>query len=126
TKIDFSPDTPAVLPEFDFVFETHFEVLTLSGFNCTVDRPSRFSDSASDALEKNYLSLVNHFKYAGGFGIQVPDVDTIETVNSAAVGEEGSLGTHLEQCRREWGAVPNFVLVDFWDEADPLAAVDSM
>jgi len=126
TKIDFSPATPAVLPEFDFVFETHFEVTTLGGFNCTVDRPSRFSASASGALQQNYLSLVNHFKYAGFAGIQLPDVDTIETVNSAAVGEEGSLGTHLQQCRREWDTVPNFVLVDFWDEADPLAAVDSM
>ena len=41
TNMNYSASTPYLLPEFDFVFETPFEVTQLTGFNCTVDRPSR-------------------------------------------------------------------------------------
>lgn len=124
TNLDYSQSAPAILPEFDFVFETAFEVTELNGFNCTLDRPSNL-DSAASALSSNYLSMVNHFKYQEiTAGIQLPDVDTIGTVNSASTDEQGALGTHLSQCNQEWGAQPNFVLVDFWDEGDTVVATD--
>lgn len=126
TNIDYSADAPSVLPEFDFVFETAYEVTEISGFNCTVDRPSKITDGAT-AVSSNYLSLANHFKYQQVMGdIQLPDVETIETVNSASTEEQGNLGLHLQQCNQEWNSVPNFVLVDFWNEGEPLAAVDTM
>lgn len=134
TGVDYASDTPAVLPEFDFVFETAFEVTSLSGFNCTLDRPSKIGD-ASSAISSNYLSLVNHFKYESLAdsiqlpdidSIQLPDVDTIGTVNSASTSDQGNLGLHLQQCNDEWKTVPNFVLIDFWNEANPLNAVDRM
>lgn len=124
TDVDPSTAYPFILSEFDFVFETSFEVTELSGFNCTLDRPSRI-DSASEAISRNYMSLLNHFKYQSlGAGIMLTDVDAIDTINSAG-SAEGNLGAHLDACADEYGAVPNFILVDFWNEADPLDAVDS-
>ena len=125
TNIEYSQDAPSVLPEFDFVFETAYEVTEISGFNCTVDRPSSVSDAAT-AIEGNYLSLVNHFKYQQVLGADLTDVSAIDTVNSASTSEEGALGVHLEQCHKQWNAVPNFVLVDFWNKGDAMAAVDSI
>jgi hypothetical protein len=126
TNTVYAPATPYLLPEFDHVFETPFEVTAIGGFNCTVDRPSRASP-ASTSLSNGYMSLVNHFKYQSLVGsILVPDVDAISTVNSAGTSEAGNLGKHLQQCKTEWNKAPNFVLVDFWDKGDPIAALDSM
>ncbi|KAM5351459.1 hypothetical protein ACJ41O_004182 [Fusarium nematophilum] len=128
TNIDASTDYPFLMPEFDYVFETAFEVSSLSGFNCTLDRPSNLDDAAS-ALSGNYLSLVNHFKYqslSSSAKFFVPDVSNIDIVNSDETGEDGNLGKHLQECRQDWGAVPNFVLVDFFEKGDVLAATDRM
>ncbi|KAI9166800.1 PLC-like phosphodiesterase [Paramyrothecium foliicola] len=125
TNIDAAPpEHPYLLPEFYYVFETHFEVTEIDGFNCTIDRPNN-RGTATEALAAGYLSLVNHFKYQTLFGgIMVPDVDTLPVVNSAGSGQVGNIGRHMQQCAGEWSRVPNFVLVDFWSEADPIAAVD--
>ena len=126
TNMPYSSSTPYLLPEFDFVFETPFEVTELAGFNCTLDRPSRASPATS-ALSNGYMSLVNHFKYQSlGSGIMVPDVDRIDVVNSPATSADGNLGKHLQACKTEWNQQPNFVLVDFWDKATPIDATDSM
>ncbi|KAI6782189.1 PI-PLC X domain-containing protein [Emericellopsis cladophorae] len=128
TNLDYDATAaPAVLPEFDYVFETPFDVQELDGFNCTLDRPSGL-DSATNALSQNYLSLANHFKYSslGTLGISVPDEDNIETVNSKSISEVGALGTHLDACRQEWGGVPNFVLVDFFNAGETIVALDSI
>ncbi|KAG6028189.1 hypothetical protein E4U19_001636 [Claviceps sp. Clav32 group G5] len=128
TNIQYSASTPYLLPEFTHVFETPFEVASIDGFNCTIDRPSRASkEPASSALASGYLSLVNHFKYQSVLaGVEIPDVSSIETVNSAGGSVVGNLGKHLGECRREWNRVPNFVLVDFWNRGDVIAAVDGM
>lgn len=117
---------PYINAEFDFIFETSYEITEFSGFNCTLDRPSRF-DATSEALAKNYMGLVNHFKYQSGIGagILVTDVDNITTINNASTTLTGALGMHLEDCVSEWSGAATFVLIDFWNEADPLDAVDS-
>lgn len=126
TNIEYSSSAPYILPEFDYVFETPFEVTTIDGFNCTLDRPSSV-DSAASALAGNMLSLVNHFKYQSLFGsVMVPDTDTLETVNDPGTGETGNLGKHLTECEAEWGVVPNFALIDFWSTAQPIEAVDAI
>ena len=129
TNTENDSNAPGILPEFDHVFETHFDVSDLTGFNCTVDRPTRFSDSmagGTTALSEGYLSMVNHFAYSGIGDFSVPDVENIKTVNSAGTSQDGNLGKHLQECRDDWSKRPNFVLIDFWSEEDPLAAVDSM
>lgn len=126
TNMDYSASAPYLLPEFDHVFETPFEVTAIGGFNCTVDRPSK-ANPASTALSSGYMSLINHFKYQSLIGsIQIPDVDSIAIVNSAGTSETGNLGKHLQQCKTEWNKTPNFVLVDFWNKGDPIAALDAM
>ena len=126
TNMDASSDYPYLIPEFDYVFETSFEVTTLAGFNCTLDRPSNASP-ASSALSKGYLSLVNHFKYqtitADTF---LPDLSNIEIVNNASTTTDGNLGKHLSLCKSQYQSVPNFVLVDFWDRGSVLQATDDM
>ncbi|KAH7170445.1 PLC-like phosphodiesterase [Dactylonectria macrodidyma] len=128
TNIDASTDYAYLMPEFDYVFETAFEVASLDGFNCTLDRPSS-ADSASEALSNNFLSLANHFKYqslSSTLSLYIPDVSNIETVNSANTTEDGMLGLHLDDCKTEWGVIPNFVLVDLFEEGDVFTAVDRM
>ncbi|KAJ6446449.1 PLC-like phosphodiesterase [Purpureocillium lavendulum] len=126
TNMDYSASTPYLLPEFDFVFETPFEVTQLTGFNCTVDRPSR-ANPATTAIGNGWMGLVNHFKYQSlASNIMVPDVDRIDVVNSAATTADGNLGKHVQQCKSEWSKQPNFVLVDFWDKGDPMAAADAL
>ena len=126
TNMNYSAAAPFLLPEFDHVFETPFDVTDVSGFNCTVDRPSR-ANPASSAISNGYMSLVNHFKYQNLIGdIEVPDVDMIGTVNSAATTTAGNLGKHLQDCKSEWNKQPTFFLVDFWDKGDPVAAMDGM
>ncbi|EGU79075.1 hypothetical protein FOXB_10414 [Fusarium oxysporum f. sp. conglutinans Fo5176] len=128
TNIDASTQYPYLMPEFDYVFETAFEVPSLTGFNCTVDRPSKIKDGAT-AMASNYMGLVNHFKYqslSDNSDLFVPDTENIDTVNSDGTSEDGQLGKHLQECRQEWGAVPNFVLVDFFEKGQVLAATDKM
>lgn len=125
TNIDPTTNYPYIMSEFDYIFETAYEITELTGFNCTLDRPSRL-DSAANALSSSYMSLVNHFKYQGlGSDILLPDVDSIDVVNSASTSTAGNLGLHLQDCTSEFGTIPNFVLVDFWSAANPLDAVDN-
>ncbi|KAL6403846.1 hypothetical protein AUP68_13219 [Ilyonectria robusta] len=128
TNIDASTDYAFLLPEFDYVFETAFEVATLDGFNCTLDRPSS-ADSAASALSSGFLSLANHFKYQSlstTLSLYIPDVSNIEIVNSANTTEAGNLGLHLQDCKSEWGLIPNFVLVDLFEEGNVFTALDRM
>ncbi|KAK0392835.1 hypothetical protein NLU13_2329 [Sarocladium strictum] len=131
TQIDASPAAPYLLPEFSYVFETHFEVTALTGFNCSIDRPSRAGDDGASALAAGWLGLINHFKYQNVLGsINFPDVNSIETVNDPGSSAVGNLGRQLNECATAWGGQgnkkPNFVLIDFWSENDPLKAVDAM
>ncbi|KAH7329119.1 PLC-like phosphodiesterase [Stachybotrys elegans] len=126
TNIEPSPSHAYLLNEFDYVFETHYAVTELDGFNCTLDRPTNVGDAAA-ALTSSYLSLVNHFKYQElGAGIMVPDVELLDIVNSPGATTDGNLGLHVQRCTAEWTWTPNFILVDFWDEAGPIAAVDDL
>ncbi|KAG5993608.1 hypothetical protein E4U43_003454 [Claviceps pusilla] len=127
TNIHASPAAPYLMPEFSHVFETRYQISDLAGFNnCTVARPSRAAP-ADQGLASGYLSLVNHFKYQRVFaGFRIPDVDSIDLVNSPDTTALGNLGTHLQQCKTEWKRVPNFVLVDFWNRGNVTAALDAM
>ncbi|KAK1250902.1 hypothetical protein MKX07_005457 [Trichoderma sp. CBMAI-0711] len=124
TNIDASSASPYLLPEFDYVFETPFTVLSLDGFNCTVDRPSD-AGTAANAFSQGFMGLVNHFKDEEiTAGINIPDTDNIALVNSAGTSDAGNLGQHIQQCNDQWNHRPTFVLVDFWDKGDTVKAAD--
>ncbi|CZS97193.1 uncharacterized protein RAG0_06354 [Rhynchosporium agropyri] len=128
TNIESSADVPYILPQFNYVFETHFEVTSSTGFNCTVDRPSSLSSgSGTSAVSSGFMSLMNHFQYNEmAFGITVPAIEFIETTNSAARNVTGALGNHAVRCNSDWGTKPTFVLVDFFNVGPAIQVADNM
>ncbi|KAI1417711.1 PLC-like phosphodiesterase [Hypoxylon sp. FL1857] len=117
---------PYLLSEFDHVFETPFEVTSLSGFNCTLDRPSSQS-SAGAAITAGLMPLMNHFKYnLLAASIEVPDADNITTTNSPSTSTTGNLGLHAQNCNQQWGIKPTFVLVDFFNEGPAIQTADNL
>lgn len=125
-----SPSHPYLLDEFTYLFETPFDVRSLSGFNCTLDRPSSLRTTgggAAAALQAGMLPLVNHFAYTVITGdITVPNVADIETTNGPSTSAQGALGRHAQTCQGEWGVKPVFVLVDFYDKGPSVATADRM
>jgi hypothetical protein len=118
---------PYLLSEFDHVFETAYAVTSLSGFNCTLDRPSSSSLQFSSALSAGLLPLMNHFAYSDlGASIMIPDVSDVATTNSASTSSTGALGLHAQTCLAQWGVKPTFVLVDFWSEGEVMETADAM
>ena len=125
-SVDASSTYSYLLPEFDYVFETPYEITSLSGFNCTLDRPSTQSSAAS-AISAGLLPLMNHFAYKDlGSSIMIPDVDDIATTNSPSTSTTGALGLHAQTCNSEWGYKPTFVLVDFFNEGPSIKTADVM
>ncbi|KAL9112582.1 MAG: hypothetical protein Q9227_003153 [Pyrenula ochraceoflavens] len=123
------PDSsaPYLLNEFDYVFENPFEVTSPSNFSCSPDRPSQVSSSVQSALSSNRLPLMNHFlDTTQAFGIEVPDINNINTTNSPSSTTVGALGQALSSCTEQYGnRAPTFVLVDFFDQGPAVQAVDA-
>ncbi|KAK6950220.1 hypothetical protein Daesc_008546 [Daldinia eschscholtzii] len=117
---------PYLLSEFDHVFETPFEVTSLSGFNCSLDRPST-QNSAGAAIQAGMLPLMNHFAYnLLGASIMVPNADNITITNSPSTSTTGNLGLHAQTCNEQWGIKPVFVLVDFFNEGPAIETADNL
>lgn len=119
------PAFPYLLNEFTYVFETPFDVQSLSGFNCTVDRPSTLS-SATSAISFGFMGLMNHFAYTPQAFGTIPAISLIDTTNSPSVIATGALGTHGAQCNSEWGGKPTFILVDFFNVGPTIIAADAL
>ncbi|KAI1460586.1 PLC-like phosphodiesterase [Annulohypoxylon moriforme] len=125
-SITTSTTYPYLLSEFDHIFETAYEVTSLSGFNCTLDRPSSQS-SASAAISAGLMPLMNHFAYQLlAASIEIPDVDNITTTNSPSTSTTGNLGLHAQNCKGEWSQAPTFVLVDFFNEGPSITTADNL
>lgn len=124
--VTYSTTYPYLLNEWDFVFETAYEVTSVAGLNCTVDRPSSVSD-ASSGISSGYLPLMNHFVYQSITStIMVPNVEIIDTTNSPDTGTVGTLGQHASTCNSEWGTAPVFALVDFYSEGPAIDTADNL
>lgn len=124
--VTYSTTYPYLLNEWDFVFETAYEVTSLAGLNCTIDRPSGLSD-ASSAISSGYLPLMNHFVYQSiTSSIEVPNVEIIDTTNSPDTSTVGMLGQSAYECNSEWGTAPVFVLVDFYSEGPAIDTADNL
>jgi hypothetical protein len=123
-SITYDSTYPYLLNEFDYMFETAYGVTSLSGFNCTLDRPTTLSSSTS-AISSGYMGLLNHFADTdAGFGITIPAVSLIKTTNSASTNTTGALGTHGKLCNSEWNSKPTFILVDFWNVGPSVSTAD--
>jgi len=120
------PNTvPYLLDEFTFVFETPYNVTSLSNFSCVADRPPSVQGKTANALSSGRLPLMNHFLDSNsGLGIQIPDTGNITTTNAQT--GIGSLGNSTAACAAAYGRAPAFVLVDYFDRGQTLAVVDGI
>ncbi|KAL1997077.1 hypothetical protein VTN49DRAFT_7942 [Thermomyces lanuginosus] len=117
---------PYLMNEFDYIFETPFENTAPSNFSCQPDRPKSLRGDLSGALASGRLPLVNHFLYSdAGLGIQVPNVDAIDTTNGDS--GEGNLEEAATTCQEEYsGRQPTFLLVDFFDKGSTFTVLDKL
>lgn len=97
---------PYLMNEWDYTWETPFEVTDYRNFTCGLDRGTR----------PNALYLANHFAYHQTtvlkYSFDSPDTDNIDKTNSMA-----SVNAHLNLCYSLNNKFPNFVLVDQYDAA---------
>lgn len=114
-----------LLNEWAYVFETAYDVTSLSGFNCTLDRPSTYT-SYSTAISAGMLPLMNHFAYTVVASYEMPDASNIDTTNSASTSTTGNLGLHAQTCNSDWGQKPTFILVDFFNKGPAVDTADDM
>lgn len=125
-SITYSSTYPYLLDEFDYIFETAYDVVFPDGFNCTLDRPSSVS-SASAALSSGYMPFMNHMADTfESFGITVPDITDIKTTNSPETNTTGALGTTAASCSTQWGIKPTYILVDFFNVGPAIDTADTM
>jgi len=101
---------PYVLDEFDYLFETPFDVTDPDFRQCDLDRPAGASPDGR-------MYIVNHFLAVDLFGIKIPDQVRAPRTNSAA-----NILAQTDLCESKWGRVPNFVLLDWIDKGQPLVA----
>lgn len=109
---------PWLLDEFSNVWETSYDELDVSGFECTLNRPySTQSQSAIPASQKLYL--INHFlDYDLAAGIDVPNV-TYASITNSFSNLTGSLSNQFQNCTRvNNGKLPNFMLIAFFDQGN--------
>jgi hypothetical protein len=111
---------PFLLPEFDYAFETDFNIESPDQFSCAPARPAFPGGYVPDRL-----ALVNHFLYAKFLGFRFPNASFAGRTNGAGF-EVGALGEHAVRCRGWYERRPNFLLVDFYNEGDVFAVERGM
>jgi hypothetical protein len=115
-----------LMNEFTFIFENPFEVSDPKNFTCTADRPSGLRGQTAEAVSSGRMPLQNHFLYDTElFGIEAPNEDNITSTNALSV-KPGNMGDAAKKCQQEWGKLPVFILVDFFDQGPAIATVDSL
>jgi hypothetical protein len=125
-SIDYDTTYPYLLPEFNYMFETAFGVISTTGFNCSLDRPST-QQSASTAVSAGFMGMLNHFlDEDAGFGILIPDVGNLTNTNSPSTDIVGALGKHGSDCNHEWGVKPTFILTDFFNVGPAIDTADAL
>lgn len=115
-------NAPYLLNEFDFLWENAYDVTDSTQFACTPDRPA--NKTIAEMRDSGRLFMMNHLLYwQQAFGIQVPDIRTVNETNSWNTGP-GALGTHMVDCGNEVTRQPTFVLVDFFNVGPAIDTVD--
>jgi len=123
---ELNATTSYLMDEFTFIFENPFDNTNVTDFTCAPNRPTSVENNVQAAISSNRMALVNHFLYSSGaFDIETPNVGQINTTNSAG-NSVGQLGYSLSQCNSEYGKVPTFTLVDFFDQGPAIDAVDAL
>jgi hypothetical protein len=108
---------PYILDEFAYFFETPYDVTDSSFPDCSINRPSGVTADGR-------MYIVNHFLDVDILGVLIPDRSAAATTNAAT--GTGSIGAQAALCKGLYGRPPNFVLVDFTDQGQVLAAQDAL
>jgi hypothetical protein len=95
---------PYILQEFNYYFETPFDVTDSSFNECNIDRPS-------GASADGRMYIVNHFLDTDIFGIDIPNRGAAATTNADQ--GTGSIGAQASLCEGLYGRAPNVVLIDW-------------
>lgn len=109
---------PYILNEWDYFFETPFDVTDPKFEQCTLDRPA---DSSPDGR----MYIVNHFldvELVGG--VLVPDRLAAPKTNAAT--GDGSIGSQADLCKTTYSRQPNLILADFVDKGQIMEAQDML
>lgn len=115
-RIDYNANmtqTPYILDEFTYFFETPFDVTDASFSNCSIDRPP-------GAKPDNRMSIVNHFLDVDLLGVKVPDRAHADKTN--AINGESGIITQAKRCVGLYDRVPNVILLDFVDRGETMQA----
>ncbi len=93
---------------WDEAWDTPYGPMELDGLSCDLNRGS--ADHA--------LFLMNHWV---NDGLGLPSMRNAAQANAAEV-----LQARAEQCAEQWDHLPNFVVVDFYEQGDLFAVVDAL
>ena len=126
TELALDSTTNYLMDEFTFIFENPFDNTNVTDFTCAPDRPTAVQNDVQAAISSDRMAFMNHFLYSvGAFDIETPNIDKINTTNSDGTAV-GNLGYSLSQCNTDYGKVPTFTLVDFFDQGPAIDAVDQL
>ncbi|KAJ6119253.1 hypothetical protein N7523_003533 [Penicillium sp. IBT 18751x] len=118
--LDYGADASKVnyiLDEFDYYFETPYDVTNSSFPDCSINRPSGASASGR-------MYIVNHFLDLDILGVLVPDREHAAITNAET--GEGSLGAQAVECEALYGRAPNAMLADFVDKGSVIASQNAL
>jgi len=96
---------PYLIDEFSNVWETPFDTVDSTAFQCQKDRGT--GDVSTS------MFLINHFLDTLLLGNPIPDPGNANVTN--AVSGPGSLGNEVAVCAGLYNRYPNFLLVDFYE-----------
>jgi hypothetical protein len=123
-KTDYGADeksVPYLLDEFNYFFETPFDTVDPNFAECTMDRRNKV-----DGDGRSSMYLVNHFLDVDVLNTNVLVPDRTDAARTNAATGSGSIGAQANLCLGTWSRWPNVVLVDYFDQGNPLAAQNSM
>ncbi|KAG0327206.1 hypothetical protein BGZ99_008187 [Dissophora globulifera] len=96
---------PWLMAEYDFVFETPWDITQGSAYPCTVDRPKD---------QRKQMYVLNHFIY-GQFQLGTTTVD-IPQPGAANQTNGPDLTNHVASCLSTFKQIPSFIAVDFYEK----------
>ncbi|KAF9128942.1 hypothetical protein BG015_004257 [Linnemannia schmuckeri] len=96
---------PWLMSEYDFVFETPYNIPKGTAYPCTIDRPKD---------QRKQMYVLNHF-ISGVFTLQgdtisIPQPDAADQTNGP------DLISHINSCQTTFKQIPSFVAVDFYQK----------
>ncbi|KAF9086870.1 hypothetical protein BGX29_002701 [Mortierella sp. GBA35] len=103
---------PWLMAEYDFIFETPYQIASGAEYPCTVDRPKG---------EEKQMYVMNHFisgqLTVSGQTYDVPQSGAADKTNGP------DLASHANKCTQTFSKIPNFVAVDFYEKGSVLQTV---